>query len=218
MTPPDQVAAGIMPSYQSDQEREAGIQLEAVKLDEMEIQFRRDGETAKKLRLEETHDEALRLVGDSEAPPPNSRREAKLARLDRQAPAQLAALTLQRAKVEKARAANPRARSEYIRAVLDGAATLRRDGYDEVKTILPQMISALERVIAADHVIRRLIGDNFSVPAGAALPTSGLTVIRRFLKALPDQLRPDGFTEECLFAGAHEIASNLVSMVKGSQQ
>lgn len=218
MSAPDEIVALIRPRYEANRRRREAISAAQAKANELRAQFERDAAARERLREEETQQEALRLIEGDDAASSNPRREAKLAKLDKQAPAQLAAMTLQDAKVAEAQKANPEAETAFCTSVLNGAATIRSAGFDQIKAILPQLVAPMEQILAADHLIRRLIGESFPVPTGAARPVSGITLIRRFMKALPDQMRPDDFNEGAVFAGANEIANAIINQVKDEQQ
>jgi hypothetical protein len=87
---------------------DAAAAAERDNLAELRIKQQRDQAERERLRAAKEDDDAIRLIDGDDAVPRKPRRDGKLAKLDREAPAHAAAIRLQESRVQEAEAAAAR--------------------------------------------------------------------------------------------------------------
>lgn len=186
------------------------------KLTELKSTQQRDQVERDRLRAEKEEDDALRLIDGENAVPKRTRRDNRLAKLDEDAAAKSAAIRIQEKRVEQAEAAAALPQAPFISAILNIATAIQGNGVANVRAALGSLAPTFARLVAGDQLRGALLGDRHPVPAGAAPPFSGLTVMRNTVNAIPERLRPPELTEQRLLEAAREISADIINQIKGA--
>lgn len=183
-------------------------------VEELKSARRRADEEREILRAEELQDAAIRIVDGENARPTKPRRASKLARLDEEAPAAVAAIRIADDRANEAQAAADRLRPPFTAAVLDLIAEIQGSAVSDISIALSALPPLFARILAADQIRTATLGERFAMPANAKTTFSGLTVIRNFTRSVPDRLRPPELVEQSLMEAAHEISAPILAQIK----
>lgn len=197
----------------------ANVDAERAKLAALMRQKDDEAEERTRLREAEESDAARRLVDGPDSAPEKPRRKSRLRNLDDNAPALVAAITLQKGRIADAEAAIAPLQIPLVAASLQIVADVQGDGMTQIRESLAGVGDAAARLLAADQIMAATVGTNgFPVPRGAPLPINGSQLLSNFLKAIPETLRPATLNPEELGSAARAISHPIIAEVKGNQK
>lgn len=182
-----------------------------------ELQRLERSEQAEREKLRELEDEAeaMRQLDGEGAAPVDAERVERLAQLDRSVPARVAAIRIQRERVDTAEATLQKSRGVLAGPALHVIAEMQADATAAIRSIMAQLAPEFARLIASDHIRNNLLGERFAVPAGCPLPIGGLRTVETFAKALPDRMKPPELANVLLFEAANAVSSEILNQIKG---
>lgn len=182
-----------------------------------ELQYLERTEQAERENLRELEDEAeaLRQLDGDGAVPIDAERAKRLTKLDRSVPARVAAIRMQRERVDAAEASVKQCRALLATPALHIVAEMQIEATDAIRSIVAQLVPAFARLIASDHVRNALLGERFAVPAGSPIGIGGLRTVEAIVKALPDRLKPPELANVLLFEAANAVSTDMLSQIKG---
>ena len=189
---------------------------EKQKLSQLQTDLEFAGYERDRLQAKEDSAAALRLIDGAADAPKSTSRTKKLADLNQRIPILTAAIHKQREIIATADAARLDAQRPLVAAILNVIVAVQGDGAANAKTSLVQLARPFAELIAADQIRAAFIGANFAVPQGCKPPFSGMAIIRRFVKALPEQLRPPELEEDRLMQTASGISKPIIETIKGA--
>jgi hypothetical protein len=130
---------------------------------------------------------------------------------------------VKRAAAEKARAnavevaaGLPAAQAAVTSAALGHMRRARDEAHADLTTAINAAVEPLARMIAADLVRQRLVGDRYSFDPREHDPAdlwSGAVLAEKLLKGIPPRLRPEGIAE-AIRNRAEEIAGDTIRQLE----
>ena len=214
----DDLLLDVRTAFESWRAAQTATQRDAAMVATLQNRAEADKTKRDELRTAVDHDEALRLIDGDDAVPINPKRDALLAKLDKSASASLAAIAIQAARHRSSEAAEVEPYTSFVGSVLRLTAAVRGDGFEDILAILTNAAVPLQRIIAADEIRRKLIGDRYPIPTGAPPPFSGTTSIRSFLNSVPEKMRPPELSEREILAAAQSLIESVIHQVKEPSQ
>jgi hypothetical protein len=125
-----------------------------------------------------------------------------------------AALPKLQTAIEDARRAHFDTEAPYVAACLSLITAMQDKTVENTRGCLAKLASHFSRMIAADIVRDRTIGDRFEVPNGMTVPPALGSIARNFIATLPKRLRPDGLTDAALMSEAQRIADKFSAIME----
>jgi hypothetical protein len=192
---------------------------ETTKREQLALQLEAAQVERRRLIEAEQHDVAIRLLnGEEVGASAKPRRLSKIARLTEQIDGLTAALPLLDSRIQQRKRELEEARAPFIAASLRVVVGVQESAVADARLALERLARPIAEILAADMIQRQTAGDRFSVGEGLPIPFSGLRVVEKLLAAVPDRLRPPSLEAELLRENATQLAEQILTKIKSSEQ
>lgn len=177
----------------------------------------RDESEAARIESEAEGAAADALLAGKAAP---ANADSKWADLRHAAKVKCAAAEKARVKAAEVAAGLPAAQAAATSATLGFMRASRDEARTDLMTAINAAVEPLARMIAADLVRQRLVGDRYSFDPREHDPAdlwSGAVLAEKLVKGIPPRLRPEGFAE-AIRNRAEEIAGDTIRQLREVQE
>lgn len=203
-------------AYAAVQEARRAVDIEVSKEAQYRLERSKGADEIVRLREDEIGDAARRILDGPGAAPEKPRRQSRIRKLEEEAPALEAAITLQRGRIQAAKEAVAPLLPPLAAASLELVRAVHGDALSQVADALAHLAEPAARLLAADHIMAATVGtEGVPIPRGVPAPVNGARLLENLLKSIPPNVRPKALDAESLAAAARAISQPIIAQVKG---